>query len=221
MVRGRKGSGTSQTGRAGVPFRDGVTRESHRNLQVGNLVQSEPGSTHWWGSGTTNSPDLSPAVTHTHSCSHSRRAGRCGLQLEGATSSVERRILSAKGGGSPSCSTLSPTRSLEPPSESPTFPASPRPWGCEPRLALAPSPLTSYELRVWTVGPAVHPPPALPHPPFPTPDLRSDDGSTPTQLLPAPCCVRSCRPKGYMPLLLPLPPPSPCAHPQLGGSEWS
>lgn len=59
----------------------------------------------------------------------------------------------------------------------------------------------------------------LSHPPFPARDLRSDDGSTPTQLLPAPCCVRSCRPKGYMPLLLPCP-PSPCAHPQLGGSEW-
>lgn len=45
----------------------------------------------------------------------------------------------------------------------------------------------------------------LPHPPLPARDLRSDDGSTPTQLLPAPCCVRSCRPKGYMPLLLPCP----------------
>ena len=30
-----------------------------------------------------------------------------------------------------------------------------------------------------------------PRPPFPTQGLRSDDGSTPTQLLPAPCCVRS------------------------------
>ncbi|KAK5851064.1 hypothetical protein PBY51_001889 [Eleginops maclovinus] len=72
--------------------------------------------------------------------------------------------------------------------------------------------LRQQQRRQHSHPPSLHLSPCFSTSAFPLPIRpRFDDGSTPTQLLPAPCSVSSL-PQKYKPLLVPLT-PSACSHP--------